>query len=213
MAETIRVLVADDHPLMRTGIRTILSTEEDLTVVGEAADADEVQKLCLELKPDVLLLDLSMPGPVPVQTVTFLRDHAPDVKVIVLTAYDSDAYIRGVVALGVAGYVLKDETADVIVQAVRTVCRGGTWFSQSVAEKTAEMLALDNTQAGLSNLSYRELQVLRYVVAGLANKEIAARMGISEKTVEFHITNIKEKIGGSSRVGLAMWGKANGLTS
>ncbi len=211
MADPIRVLLADDHPLIRAGIRAILSDEEDVVVVGEAKDAHEVQSLCVELTPDVLLLDLSMPGPPPMQTAAFLRDHNLPVKVVALTAHNDDAYIRGLMVVGVDGYVLKDEAPDVIAQAIRTVCRGGTWFSRAVAEKTADMQAYLRDAADEPVLSARELEVLSCVAEGLANKEIAARLGVSEKTIEFHMTNIRQKKGGGSRVDLAIWGKSNGL--
>ena len=109
MNQKIKVLLADDHPLVRKGIRATLTDERDFLVVGEAADGKTVQKLCRELQPDVLLLDLSMPESSPIEILTYLRTHCPEIKVLVLTAYDDDAYIYGLPAAGVAGYMLKDE--------------------------------------------------------------------------------------------------------
>jgi DNA-binding NarL/FixJ family response regulator len=137
MGETVRVLVADDHPLMRAGICATLTAEPDMMLVGKAADGDEAQRLCQECNPDVLLLDLSMPGPSAFETVAFLREHCPQVKVVMLTAYDDDVYVRGLVAAGVAGYVLKDEIEEAVVRAIRAVMQGDTWFSRTVVERLA----------------------------------------------------------------------------
>ncbi len=211
MSETIRVLLADDHPLVRAGIRTTLMAEPDLTLIGEATDGYEAIGLCRELRPDVLLLDLNMPGPPAVETITAVRECCPEVHVVVLTAYDDDAYVRGLVAAGVAGYVLKDEASEAVVRAVRSVVQGSSWFSRSVVEKLSQGRADVLGQAKLPILTSRELEVLQLVVAGKTNQEIAVALGISVKTVEKHIGELFVKLGVASRVEAAVYAVRMGL--
>lgn len=210
MPATLRVLIADPHPVMRIGLRTLLSAEPDLTVVGEAGTAGEIQPLCLNLKPHVLLVDLSMSGVAPIQTVAALRKCCPRVRIVVYTAHDDDAFLRGVAVARVAGYVLKYETAAVVAEAIRTVGGGGSWYSRPVADRMADLRSRDDSLDALM-LSQRQLEVLQYLTDGLSNKEIAARLGIREKTVEFHVTHIRGTAGSLSRVRLAVWGKTKGL--
>jgi DNA-binding NarL/FixJ family response regulator len=125
-ARPITVLLADDHPLVRTGIRTALSAAPGLVLIGEATTGDEAQQLCQQHMPDILLLDLHMPGPPPVDTVRFLQTHAPTIRVLILTAYDDDVYVKDMLRAGVAGYILKDVATESIVQAIVTVAQGGT---------------------------------------------------------------------------------------
>jgi DNA-binding NarL/FixJ family response regulator len=169
----IRVLLADDHPLVRAGVRAALMTESDVTLVGEATDGYQAWRLCQELAPDVLLLDLNMPGPAPVETATYVRERHPGTKVLVLSAYDDDAYVRGLVGAGVAGYVLKDEAPEVVVNAVRAVVRGGTWFSRPVVEKL--------------------------IACGWSNAHIAAELSLAEQTVRNYASRVYAKLEVSSR--------------
>jgi len=120
MTTTIRVILADDHPLILAGLRTTLTAQTDIELIGEATTGEEVQQLCLALQPDVLLLDLRMPGPPGLKTLAFLREHCATMKIIVLTAYDDDVYVRGVAGAGAAGYILKDEGPEAVVQAIHT---------------------------------------------------------------------------------------------
>jgi DNA-binding NarL/FixJ family response regulator len=211
MSKSIQVLLADDHPLVRTGIRATLIAESDLRLVGEATNGREVQWLCRELKPDVLLLDLNMPGPSPTETMAYVREYCPDTHVIVLTAHDDDAYIRGLVAAGVSGYVLKDEASEAVVRAIRSVVQGNNWFSRSVVEKLARGRTTTPVAAKPPILTDRELEVLRLVVAGKTNQEIAASLGISVKTVEKHIGELFVKLGAASRVEAAVHAVRVGL--
>jgi len=208
MSKTIRVLLADDHPLVRTGIRATLMIEPDLLLVGEAINGHEAQRLCQELQPDILLLDLNMPGPPPGETITAVHEHSPQTYVIVLTAYDDDAYVRGMVAAGVAGYVLKDEASEVLVRAIRAVMQGDTWFSRPILEK---LLHHVSASAEVSNLTARELEVLRLVATGKTNQEIAIALAISVKTVEKHLGEVFVKLGVASRVEAAVQAVRLGL--
>ena len=208
MLEAIAVIVADDHPLMRSGIRTTLDSADDICVVGEAADGNEVQRLCRKLKPDVLILDLNMPGPSFLETLTALKSAVPSVNVLVLTAFDDGVYVRSLVKVGIAGYILKDEVPDALISAVRAVRQGGTWFSRTVFSKLHEVTLGDSA---LSDLTNRERDVLGLVAAGRDNGEIALGLGLAEQTVRNYVSRIYEKVGLHSRVELAVWARDLGL--
>jgi DNA-binding NarL/FixJ family response regulator len=212
MAEMIRVLLADDHPLVRAGISATVTAETDLALVGEATDGHEAQHLGRELKPDVLLLDLSMPGPRPAETVAYLREHCPEMKVLVLTAYDDDAYVRGVVAAGIAGYVLKDEATETVVRAIHTVMRGDTWFSQRVMEKLACWATGEPVQAEEPSLTDRERQIVGVMAQGWGNARIAAELYLAEQTVRNYISRIYAKLGVRSRAEAIVWARERGLS-
>lgn len=200
MNKTIRILLADDHPLIRTGIRATLATEENLTLVGEATDGHETQQLSYELKPDVLLLDLNMPGPPPVETVSYLREHCPETKVIVLTAHNDDIYVRTLVASGVAGYILKDEAIEAVVRAIQAVIQGDGWFSWPVMEKLVHQGEDKLSSATEFNLTDRERQILRLIAQGKANSQIAKELHLSEQTVRNYVCRIYAEMGTNSRV-------------
>ena len=205
MAERIRVLLADDHPLVRAGLRATLDAEPDLAVVGEAADGEETQQRCRELRADVLVLDLNMPGPRPSSTVAFVQEHCPESHVLILTAYDDDAYVRGLLAVGVAGYVLKDEAPDALVDAVRSVAHGGTWFSRPVV--TA--LTQPESSHGSANpaLTDRERQLLGLLAQGWDNVRIAGALHLREQTVRNYLSRLYDKLGVQSRSEAIVWAR------
>lgn len=198
---TIRVILADDHPLIRTGLRMTLTAQPNIDLVGEATTGEEVQQLCMELQPDVLLLDLRMPGPHPLETMAFLREHCPPMKIIVLTAYDDDVYVRGMAAAGAAGYILKDEAPESVVQAIYTTVGGGTWFSWPVVDK------LVNFEKGASNLNERERQILSRIIQGWDNARIAKELDLAEQTVRNHTSHLYAKLGVKSRTEAIVWAK------
>ena len=208
MNDTIKVLLADDHPLVRSGIRATLAADGDVLLVGEATNSDDVRRLCLDLDPDVLLLDLNMPGPRPVETVTYLREHCPRLKIIVLTAYDDDAYVRGLLAAGVAGYVLKDEAPETVIKAVRTVVNGGTWFSQTIVQGLVQQ---SNRLSSLNHppLTERDRQVLSMIARGWDNVRIASELSLAEQTVRNYISRIYSKLGLTSRGEAIIWAREN----
>ena len=202
----IRVLLADDHPLVRTGLRTTLSAEADLELVGEATDGNETQRLCQELQPDVLLLDLNMPGPTPVETVNSVRQHNPHLKVLVLTAYDDEIYIRSIVAAGAVGYVLKDEAPEVLVHAIRTVFRGGSWFSSHLMERLVQKKG-EPRPVEAEDLSQRERQILTCIGQGWDNARIASELNLAEQTVRNYVSRIYFKLGVSNRAEAIVWAR------
>jgi DNA-binding NarL/FixJ family response regulator len=201
----IRILLADDHPLIRSGLHLTLEQEEDFIIVGEAITGSEAFQLCQKLSPDVLLLDLSMPGPSPSTTVHLILDNCPGVKVIMLTAYEDEVYVRNLVRLGVAGYILKDEAPETLIRAIRAVLDGDTWYSRRVIE----VLTKPNMEPGSidknASLTEREVEVLHLLAKGNTNGQIADILGIAEGTVKNHIVNIYQKLDVHSRAEAVAW--------
>lgn len=206
---SIGVVIADDHPLMRSGIRATLQDDPDICVVGEASDGLEVQTLCRRLEPHVLILDLSMPGPSFLETLASLKSAVPTTSVLVLTAFDDSVHIRSLVRAGIAGYMLKDEVPDALISAVRTVRQGGTWFSRTVFSKLQEV----GQDGALQELTDRERDVLTLVAHGRDNGDIAHELGLAEQTIRNYVSRIYEKVGLHSRVELAVWARDLGLAT
>lgn len=194
---TIRVLIAEDHTLVREGTRQILEQAPDIEVVGEAARGDEALELALELRPDVLLVDLRMPGLNGIEVARLLGETSGAPRVLLLTAYDDETYVTEALAAGAAGYLLKTTPGRELVEAVRAVHAGSTVLEHSLSQR----LALSSIRPAVRGprLSERELQVLRRTARGLSSKEIAVQLQISQRTVEGHLNNIYAKLGVSSR--------------
>lgn len=204
----VRILLADDHPLVRSGVRATLSGEASFEVVGEATNGTEVQLLTQELCPDLLLLDLSMPGPSPLETITCVRQLSPETRVLVLTAYDDDAYVRNIINIGVDGYLLKDEATEALVQAIKAVMQGGTWFSRVVMQK----FVVKQDPDAEATFTPRELELLASIGQGWDNRRIAAEFDLAEQTVRNYISRIYEKLGVRSRAEAVVWARENGYT-
>ena len=196
---TIRILLADDHPVVRDGIRDRMAREEDINVVGEAESGEETLAQAQRLRPDIVLLDVAMPGPGAVKVMETLREALPTVKVLVLSAFDDDEYVFGMLATGAAGYALKDERLSSLIAAVRAVAQGETWLSPRVASKVARRAIERKDQATDSPLTEREREVLQLMAEGKENTEIAETLVITERTVKFHVGNIYAKLGATSR--------------
>ncbi len=207
--ETIRVLLADDHPLVRSGIRATLAEEDEMEVVGEAASSSEVLQGCESLRPHVLLLDLGMPGISPLDTIAYLQTHCPKVKILILTAYDDDAYIRGLLGAGVAGYILKDEGTDVVVSAIRTVVQGGRWLSQIILDKLVNGASPPANNLALTE---RERELLHLIAQGWDNTHIADALNLAHQTVRNYASRLYSKIGVQSRAEAIIWARARGIT-
>jgi NarL family two-component system response regulator LiaR len=209
MAELIGILIADDHPVVRQGLRTFLETQDDLEVVGEAADGAEAAELCERLLPDVVLMDLVMPGLDGVEATRRVRQMSPSTKVIVLTSFDDDEKVFPSVKAGAAGYLLKDVRPQDLAEAVRKVHRGEALLAPSVAAKLMQEVAGDRAPA--SGLTERELEVLRLIARGLPNKLIAQELVVSEKTVKTHVSNILAKLHLTDRTQAALYAVREGL--
>ena len=207
MSEVTRVLIADDHPLMRSGIRAHLSDDETLEVVAEASNGEQMQRLCQQVQLDMVIMDISMPGPSFKNRVAFIKS-LNDVKLLVLTAFDDTIYVQAMFKAGVEGYVLKDEVAETLVTAVRAVAGGGTYFSRRVLEKLNEF---DFRSDALGSLTPRERDVLSLVAQGGSNAAIAETLAIAEQTVRNYVSRLYDKIGISSRVELAVWAHKHSL--
>lgn len=217
MAETIRVLLVDDQRLMREGLRVLLELEEGLEVVGEAGDGKEALEAYATLRPDVVLMDVRMPGMDGVEATRRLRERWPDARIIILTTFDDDAYVFEGLRAGALGYLLKDVSGDDLAKAIRTVAAGGALLAPSVARKVvAEFSRLAPPSRppdeGLPEpLSEREKEVLRLLAQGLSNREIAERLVLAEGTVKNHVTTILQKLGVRDRTQAALRARQLGL--
>jgi DNA-binding NarL/FixJ family response regulator len=198
----IRIVLADDHPLLRSGVRAALETNSDLVVIGEVDHGDHIVSCCRESLPDVLLLDLQMPGPGPLAIIAELRTHCPTLPLLVLTAHTDHAHVRGMLAAGVAGYVLKEESAEAVAMAVRTVVSGGTWLSRSVAAALIQETSEPPREA--ISLSEPARAILRLLAEGRSNREIGDTLGMSEKSVERRVSEICSQLGVTTRIAAAV---------
>jgi two-component system response regulator DegU len=205
--KSIQVLIADDHPVVRNGIRDELAKHADLALVGEATDGDQALALARSLKPDVVLLDINMPGKRAVQVVRELGESKGGPRVLVLSAYGDLEYVFEMLRAGVDGYLLKDEDPDRISEGIRAVTDGQTWLSAAIESKIVDQSIGKIRQP---NLSPREQEVLRLIARGLSNEDIAEQLTISEGTVKNHVSNLYTKLGVRSRAQAVAWAWENG---
>jgi DNA-binding NarL/FixJ family response regulator len=203
----IRILVVDDHPIVRSGITSVLATQGDFDVVGEAATGDEAVAAAARLKPDLVLMDLRMPGQGGVAASVSILAERPSTRIVVLTTYASDGEVLRAIEAGAVGYLLKDVPHDELFRALRAVARGERYLAPIVTER----LMARWQQPARTALTERELEVLQRVAHGDANKHIARDLGISEPTVKAHLVHIFEKLGVDNRTGAARVARERGL--
>jgi DNA-binding NarL/FixJ family response regulator len=205
---TIRILLADDHPVVRDGLAAMLATQPDFEVVGEAGTGAGAVAEAARLRPDVVLMDLEMPELDGIEAIRRLRAADPAAQVVVLTAFDTDERIVGALQAGAQGYLLKGAPRAEIFAALRTVSAGGALIPPVVASKLLRQVrAAEHPDA----LTPRETEVLGCVAAGLANREIAARLAITERTVKFHVSAVLAKLGAKNRTQAVRVGRERGL--
>ncbi len=202
-SKPITVLLADDHPSTRAGIHAILERASDIRVVGEADNGNDVQKLVTKLRPQVLLLDLMMPGPSPAELEKWVRTNFPETIVLVLTAHDRDAYLASMMEAGAAGLINKGESGDRLVDAIRRAVHGEILFD------TEQLMRVRRWREEAGNkweeLTVREREILRLLSSGLDNEEIAEKLVVSPKTIAYHVSNILGKLGVKSRHEAMAW--------
>jgi NarL family two-component system response regulator LiaR len=210
----IRVLIADDHAVVRQGLRTFLDLQDDIDVVGEASDGEEAVAAAAQHAPDVVLLDLVMPGLDGIGALRRLRDAAPAARVIVLTSFGEDERLFTALRAGATGFLLKDVEPAELVRAIRTAHAGQSTLSPAVAARVIEELASGGGQRGaVGELTPRELEVLCLIARGNSNKRIALELGVAEKTVKTHVSHVLAKLGLSDRTQAALYAVREGLVS
>ena len=217
MPDSIRILIADDHDVVRDGLRLILESEDDFDVVGEAANGAEAVRLCGELHPQVVLMDLRMPGMDGLTAIKHVRQQQPDINIVILTTYNEDALMIEGLRSGARSYLLKDTKRQVLFDTLRAASRGESLLSPEVIAKVVGQsgrvttAAPKVTTAGEIALTDREQQVLIGVARGERSKEIAARLGITERTVKAHLASIYNKFGVDSRAAAIAVASQRGL--
>ncbi|HEX7976023.1 MAG TPA: response regulator transcription factor [Anaerolineales bacterium] len=206
----IHVLLVDDHPVVRSGIRSLLEAARDIRIVGEAGEGSEALRLAEQLAPDVILLDMEMPGMSGVEVARRLQLTGSHARILVLSAHDDPQYVQELFSIGASGYLMKEEAPDMIIKAIQGVARGEQgWISRRVASRVTHLITEEPKNR--RDLTPREQQVLQAIVAGKTNQEIGFALGISEKTIEKHMVRILAKLGVNSRVEAAVLAVREGL--
>jgi DNA-binding NarL/FixJ family response regulator len=214
--EKIRILIADDHPLFRKGMRALLSSMADVEVVGEATRGREALELAAELQPDVILMDLQMPDGGGIAATREITAASPHIRILVVTLFQDDDSVFAALRAGARGYVLKDTDEDEMVRAIRAVAGGEAIFSPAVATRLIDFFAAPRPaapKAVFPELTEREREILSLIAQGESNAEIAARLALSLKTVRNHVSNIFSKLQVADRVQAAMRARAAGLST
>ena len=215
--DKIRLLIADDHSMVRQGLKQILELEKDITVVALASNGDEAVKLAREYKPDVILMDINMPGTNGIQAIKELKQDKHTCKVIVLTIHQDREYLFKTIQMGAEGYVLKDAEPSVLVEAIRSVFGGQSYIQSNMTKelvKEFNRVTLHEKDRNEENsLTAREVEVLELIAEGMINKEIAKQLYISEKTVKNHVSNIFKKLNVSDRTQAAIYAFKHNIKS
>ncbi len=216
----ISVLIVDDHPLLRQGLSRLLELEGGITVIGQASNGIEALRLADQLDPDVVLLDINMPGMNGIEVAKTLRKQHPSTEILTLTIHDNESYVNEMIRVGAKGYLLKDAEPREVVHAIKQVASGETVYSTHLMERVMERyhemeVNYGRLQSAASiqelSLTSRELEILQYIVEGLSNKEIASALFISEKTVKNHITSLLRKLEVDDRTQAAVFAVSQGI--
>jgi len=211
----IRILIADDHAVLREGMRNLLEREKDLEVIGEASDGEEAVKVVSELKPDVVLMDIVMPKLSGIEATKLIKQASPTTNILILTAYSDIRYIIGLLEAGACGYLLKSERSNEIAGAIRAVCSGESVLNPTVTRKLLQRaagLTLETNQEK-GQLSQREIEILRLATKGMRNKDIANLLHLSVRTVKAHLTHIFNKMGVGCRTDAIIKGLKEGYVN
>jgi len=209
----LRVLIVDDHEVLRTGTQNVLETADDITVVGGAHDGSSAIEMVGALSPDVALLDIRLPDMDGIELARYLAEHFPGTRVVILSAFDDDDYLRAALSAGVTGYLLKSMSGEKLIAAVRSAGLGTTVLDPAVSSRLARSPSRISAIDEPVRLTVRERQVVRLVAEGLANKAIASSLGVSSRTVEGHLNHVFAKLEITSRTELVRYAIANDLVS
>lgn len=209
MSNKINVLIADDHPIVRQGLKQILELESDIVVVAQASNGSEAVKLTKEVKPDVILMDINMPGTNGLQAIKELKEEKVPSRIIVLTIHEDREYLFKTLQMGAEGYVLKDAEPSVLINAIRSVNNGQSFIQPNLTKELVRefnrVTLHEKEKTEDNNLTSREVEVLGLIAEGMINKEIAKQLYISEKTVKNHVSNIFKKLDVSDRTQAAIY--------
>ncbi len=209
----VDIILADDHGVLRGGLRALLNAEDDLNVIGEAASGEEVLRIASEMQPDIVLLDLNMPGPGGIETTRRLLELVPETRVLVLTVHEDEGLLREAIDAGASGYIIKRAVESELINAIRAVARGEMYIHPSMTRALLNEPAQRTHTPSVAHesLTPRETDVLGLIVRGYTNRQAAEELGLSVRTVETHRANLMGKLGLKSRVELVRWAADNDL--
>jgi DNA-binding NarL/FixJ family response regulator len=213
MARSLRVLLADDHAIVRQGLKLLIDSQPDMAVVGESADGNSVLDQATALKPDIVVMDISMPGMNGLVATRTLKKAQPDVTIVALTRHDDETYLEELLRAGASGYILKQSAPTELLQAIRAAAAGGVYLDPAMTSHVADGLLARKVEVSSqphAPISERESEVLRLTAVGHSNKEIASQLKISVKTVEVHKANAMRKLGLTGRVDIIRYGVLQG---
>lgn len=214
MSETIEILLADDHAVVREGLRALIDSEPEMTVIGEAADGEAAIRQARDLQPDVILMDLEMPRKSGLEAIEAIKQMQPEARILVLTSYAEDKKVFRAIKTGALGYLLKDSSPQELLRAIRQVHRGETSLHPTIARKLVQELSRpSNLPPADEQLTEREVDVLKLVAKGMSNQEIAEKLVVSEPTVRAHVSNILGKLHLANRTQAALYALREGYAS
>jgi len=211
MNQMIRILLADDHAVVREGLRGLLEQQSDMRVIAEAGDGAAALELLMSERPDVIVLDMKMPGPTAVETIAEAKRLRPETQVLVFTSYAEDSQVRDALAAGATGYLLKDALRDDLVRAVREVAAGRAWLHPQAQRQMLDWMR--RPPSPIESLTARERSVLALLAEGLSNKQIARKLALTEGTVKGYVSQVLDKLSVADRTQAALLAHREGLTS